>query len=272
MTKRYQHPTVMGMFIIVLLYIPLTVKAAVPYMPVDTGYANYHTGYQEVYNSTEGTNYGKAKIEWNYWFNSENSYWYYAYKVYNNESGTPGNRTDDYHFGHIYNSDNYDPVIGFDLDFPVQIPKITGDELVVASTLAGSTSGTTAWDSLANEVWDGAKWVTTGVNWSTTAGDEQALKPTQWAWEKIGSTYNWVQIYAGDTSRTDAGGYQYFEIASKWAPGPISAHISNDLVTSDTTAFGSIYGPAVVPEPATCLILGFGCGFVFLSSRRRKSR
>ena len=90
-----------GLVAFLVLYVPQAIAMDPPsYMPVDSGYSNFHAGYVEVFNSSLGISYGKAKIEWNYWYNSTNEYWYYAYKICNNEGGNANDRTDDYHFGH----------------------------------------------------------------------------------------------------------------------------------------------------------------------------
>jgi hypothetical protein len=245
-----KHLRVSG--IVVLLMACTSVLAVAPtYMPVSSANTNFHTGYQDVYSSAEGTSYGKAKIEWSYWHNSSDNYWYYAYKLDNAESGTPNNRSDDYHFGHVYNSGTANGITSFNLDLGSKIQNITGSELLVISSLAGSSTGGNSWNYTVNEL-DSA---ITGVNWS--AGSGAAIQPTQWAWTKVGSNFKWVLDYSGDTSRNDSSG-QYFEIASTWAPGIINAYVSDGSVSTDVAAYGNVYGPAQTPEPATIAILGLG--------------
>lgn len=243
------------------------------YMAVPSGTTMGHTtGYADVYNSTQGLNYGKAKIEWHYWYDSGSQYWYYAYKVYNNEAGVANDCTDDYHYGHVYDTATYDVINSFDIDFPSQIPGEygTSDNLYVLSTSAGSSKvGGNAWGPLVDGLWNGNQWVMTGVDWSATRGGGLTIDPTKWDYAKHGNQWTWDKLYSGDTSRPriDESG-QYFEIASKLAPGLITGHVSTGLISSNTTAYGDIWGPAViVPEPATLAILALG-GLLF---RSRKS-
>jgi hypothetical protein len=260
-----KHFAIAGIIAILAIYAHQTIASIPTYMPLDSGYTNYHTGSAEVYNSTEGLNYGKAKVNWNYWYNSSNDYWYYAYSLCNNESGVANDRTDDYHFGTVYNGGSANPINAFTISLPVQVPVITGNELLVVSTFAGSSTGISAWDPLINESSIGGNVVMTGVEWF---GSDQSIAPTQWNWTEVGPIWKWIEDYAGDTSRNDFNG-QYFEIASKFAPGLVVASVSNSTVSSDTTASGSIYGP--VPEPATVALLGFGFLAMSMSSYRRKT-
>src|SRR3989339_1157239 len=263
--------------VFVLSFVGAASAVSVPsYMPVSDSYSNYATGSAEVYNNggSYGLNYGKAKIEWSYWFDSTSNYWYYAYKVYNNEAGTSNDRTDDYHFGHVYDSGTYTPINSFDIVLPVQIlgEATTTTDLFVVSSGAGSSAGGGAWNPLIPQLWTGSEWVMTGVDWSATRGGATGMPidPTQWDYQKIsGNNYAWVQTDAGDTSRGDSGSYQYFEIASTLAPGLVTAHISNGLVSSNVM-IGDVYGPGVVPEPATCFLLGLG--FLGLTSYRRRMK
>jgi hypothetical protein len=232
------------------------------YLPVQSSYSDYHSGYQEVYNSVQGSNYGKAKIEWSYWNDSSSDYWYYAYKICDNESGAANDRTDDYHFGHVYNSGTASPITSFDLEFGTQIAKVS-DQLLVSSTMAGSSAGGAAWDAITK----GTDSAITGVQWSTLG---PGIQPTQWYWQRVSGKFVWVETYSGDTSRIDSLNNQYFEIASKYAPGIINAYVSNGLITTDTSAFGNVYGPSVVPEPATMAILAMGgCGLLGLGKRHK---
>jgi hypothetical protein len=232
----------------------------------------------EVYNSAQTDSYGKAKIESSYWFNSANNYWYYAYKVYNNEvaGGTPYLRSNDYHFGHVYDL-GYTPINLFDIALPIEIPRITGEELVVTtrapdliagervSTYSGSSSGGGGWGGIAKFRIDMAtgKEYFVAVDWSQTLGDVTAspINPTQWDYPTTGPNKNtWVKTYSGDTSRVDSGSYEYFQIASKLAPGLVAGHVTTGLISSNfTVSGGEIWGPAViVPEPATIAILALG--------------
>ncbi|MFH1613648.1 MAG: hypothetical protein ABIG61_00990 [Planctomycetota bacterium] len=241
----------------------------------------YTAGYVEVYNNgvDYGLNYGKAKIEWHYWYDNASEYWYYAYKVYNNEAGIPADKTDDYHFGHIYGQTSkgslvYNPINSFDIQFAVDV-EIDAygnqDEVFVLSTNAGGLasdgSGGSPWDDNIDYQYIGAtgSWIATGVDWSATRGGAGTLTITPTLWGKGSSPE-----YNGDTSTFDSGGYQYFQIASTWGPGVISSNVSNGLVSSNAIVVGEVYGPAVepIPEPATCLIVGFG--IVCLSSYRRR--
>ncbi|MDO8302740.1 MAG: PEP-CTERM sorting domain-containing protein [Sedimentisphaerales bacterium] len=257
-----------GLAGLLLLVSTTSILATPTYLAVPTGTAQQHTtGYADVYNSTQGLNYGKAKIEWHAWYDSSSQYWYYAYKVYNNEAGVTNDRTDDYHFGHVYDSGTFASINTFDIDLPVQIPGEygTSNNLYVLSTSAGSSQGGNAWGPLVDQVFAGGQWGMTGVDWSATRGGGLTIDPTQWDNVTTGPSggRGWHIIDAGDTSRTS----QYFEIASKWAPGLVAGHVSTGNVSSNTTAFGNIYGPAIVPEPATLAILALGGLFI----RNRKS-
>jgi len=261
-----------GIIIILLLY---SVPAiGVPYISLAVGQtkSDYNTGYAEVFKSDDGCGleYGKAKIEWHYWYDDTSEYYYYTYRVYNNEVGTPEDPSDDYHFGHILGDKSqgklsYDPINSFDVQFGIDIEYGDGSAIVATSTNAG---GYTA-DSTGGDPWDENvdwtyiiaedKWIATGIDWSATRGGPGTQTITPMLWDK-GLQYD------GDSSTSDTGSYQYFQIASIYHPGLVTTHVSNG-VHSTNEILGDIYGPAVIPEPASCLILGLG-SFWLLRRRR----
>jgi hypothetical protein len=236
----------------------VTAYADDTYVPVSSSLSQFHSGYEDVYNSSQGIAYGKAEIQWNYWYNPSEDNWSYAYKVYNNQAGAPNDRTDDYHFGTFYNSGSANAITSFGLNFKTDI---TTDLISVTSTMAGSSEAGAAWGS---NFKIGSSCTT--LAWSTLPGSG-SIAPTQWDWEKVGSTFKWVQNYAGDTSNDDSSG-NYFEFTSKWAPGLISGYVYDGSVYSDSVALGNIYGPAFVPEPLSLSLVGIGICLVL----RRRNR
>jgi len=261
--------------VLFILTITSTLFALPSYTSLSVGAtkSDYTTGYAEVYcpDAGFGLDYGKAKIEWHYWYETS-GYWYYTYKVYNNKVGAPDDRTDDYHYGHVYDSGSTEPINTFDVVFGVDIPNVTGEELVVTSSLAGSNAGGEPWGDLTEQRYDSVtgQWYFTGVDWNAargvTPGNDMPIEPTQW--DLKGQT--WSMTYAGDTSRSDSGSCQYFQFASTWMPGVVDGYVSNGLHTADALAYGEVYGPTTVPEPATCLLLGLGA-LRLITARRKQS-
>jgi hypothetical protein len=256
MKKTGLRAATVGMFVVVLLVSPLALAAPI-YQTVLPGRTGYQTGSVEVWSASQGTNYGKAKIEWFTWYDTPSGYYYYAYKIYNNEAGLANDRSDDYHFGHVYDSGTYLPINEFALSWG-SAPQMPTSAVTILGS-AASSSGGNPWGGHVDVIVIPAP-IATGIDWSTTQGaGAQTIAPAQW--DKQGS--KWYLIYAGDTSTGDTGAYTYFEIASTYAPGNITASVSNSLYW----ASGTVMGPAIVPEPASCIVLGLG--FAGLLRRRR---
>ena len=138
------------------------------------------------------------------------------------------------------------------------------DMTVVGSS--GSSAGGNPW------TWgfEGGK---TGIDWTNLVG--QRVDPTTWEWTNPGggntSDSYWI-INEGDTSVTNP----YFQLVSQWGPGECTAELVSYGYTPaptselfDLLASGTVYGPVVVPEPATCLILGLG-GLSLVVNRRKR--
>ncbi|MDD5458466.1 MAG: PEP-CTERM sorting domain-containing protein [Phycisphaerae bacterium] len=270
----------LGAILVVLLFVFVPSAFAVPtYMSVSSGYDDYTTGSAIVYNSGKTTDYGTAKIEWHSWSSMVDGtkYWYYAYKVYNNEvaGGSPDPRSNDYHYGHTYVYSTQAPSFAsqnsFDLVFGIDIPgdyQTTADLYVVSTNAGSSKSGSSPWLGQITQTWlGGDDWVMTGIDWSATGGGGNTIDPTQWN-KKGGS---WNLYYAGDTSKDDSIG-QYFEIASTWEPGKIlSANITDGFTPTNTVLSGEVWGPKVapVPEPATIAIFAIGMFGIVLRRRHK---
>jgi hypothetical protein len=277
MVMREKRSLFLGAVVLLSLVCVTSAFAVPTYMTLSAGSASddYAWGTAEVYNNggSYGLNYGKAQIEWHYWSTTVDSkkYWYYTYRIYNNEAGTANDRTDDYHYGHVYDTSTYVPINSFAIVPQADLPVAAEEDIVVTSALAGSSKGGGAWNPLVVMGYNGTDWILTDVDWSATRGGAtgQTIDPTKWDYITSGQNKNtWQKLYSGDTSRTDSGS-QYFQIASIFAPDIVTAQVSNGLVSSNTTINGVVYGPGVVPEPATCLLLGLG--FFGLSSYRRRA-
>jgi hypothetical protein len=213
---------------------------------------------------------------------------YYSYKIYNNQAGVAGDRSDDYHFGFTNppetkttHSMNFMPINQFDLNLnmAVELDEFNNQNvLFVTSTNAGGLSGGVggdAWDNNIDLTYDMVlgTWAVTGTDWSATRGGPGTvtIDPTLWDYKKIsGNTYGWALIADGGTSTDDQGGFQFFQIASTWAPGWITGGLS--VGTADGTGSASVMGPSfaptIIPEPATAMILSIGALFVAVRRRR----
>lgn len=246
---------VRAMLCIVFVFVA---NAQASYLPVPVG-AN--SGYVEVYDTARGLNYGKARIEYRWWLDQPSGYWHYAYQVFNNDYfGTPANKDDDYHFGYVYDSDVTlpDSINKFDVVFN---PASGINDLLVLDTAAGSTKGGGGWaHSPGFNVLTGL-W--TSMDWTVTGSNGMQIEPARWDYDKVGKNNVWVRDSAGHRSTKDGdGSSQYFEIASRWAPGWITSSVVTGALAQ---AGGSVIGPSVapIPEPATCMILGLGCIALF---------
>lgn len=258
-------------FVFVVLLATLIVVAFAPssyalvYQPVPVGAT---TGYVEVYDPVQGIEYGKARIQYSYWRDEPSQYWYYAYQIFNNEFfGTPANLDDDYHFGwlKLTTSDPnvYDTINKFSVNLDPDNDGKGPSDLVILDTQAGSSAGGGPWGHSPDPNNRGVDWTV-----SLGSGTPLTIAPTRHEYKRVSGKWNWYFYADGQTSRNDATG-QYFEIASKWAPG-----LTRTAITAyvDRQAAGYVMGP-VVPEPSSLISLitisGFG-GLAML--RRRRNR
>ncbi len=255
--------------VLVFLHCTTYVFALVPvYRPKPA--TGIYTGYAEIDNPSAPT-YGQVKIEYNYWLDPEGSgYWIYSYKIYNNDVAN-------YHFSWNtgtapnYNLNQsltaYNTINKFSINLDPDGNGKGPDDLHVLDTLAKASTGGGPWGHSADLF-------NKGVDWTVSMGTNtpKPIEPARRRWEKIsGNNYGWVNYYAGDTSTGDGPGTQYFQIASRWLPGLCKASVvagTTATAYSNSLAVDGIYGPVVAPEPATCLILGFGA-ISLLSYRRR---
>ena len=226
--------------------------------------AGAESGSVEVYDTTEGLDYGMARIDYHWWFDEPSGYWHYAYQIFNNDYyNTPTDRTDDYHFGYIYDTDaTPDKINKFDVVFD---PASGIDDLLILDTMAGSTAGGGGWaHSIGYNIFTE---VYTGLDWIVSGSTGTQIGPAVWDYDRIKGTWYWINDAAGDRSTQDGdiNGGQYFEIASKWAPGWCSTAVTAGV---SSQAGGMVIGPSVIPEPASCLILGIGAGCITLFRKK----
>lgn len=248
----------------VLLLACIASSGAVVYQPVPVGATS---GFVEIYDPVAGVEYGKARIGYWYWQDLVTDYWHYGYRIFNNEYfGTPSNLEDDYHFGWLRVPGSsptvYDTVNKFSLNLDPDNDGYGPQDLVILDTQGGSSAGGGPWGHSPDP---GNR----GVDWTVSLGSGTPLPiaPTRHEWVKIKGVDQWVFYADGQTSRNDATG-QYFEIASKWAPGPTRAAITAYV---DYEAGGYVMGP-VVPEPSSLMTLLAASGLAgFKIFHRRRS-
>ena len=288
----------LGFFVIVggivFFCVSLPASATIAYQAIPDGLAYVSTG--AIYDSTPTPDYGSgeywgtAEVRCWYWQDddpgsSSYNYWFYTYQIINNEhtSGGTGNNGDDappegHHFGWYFN-----PTLGadgaeFGSDYlGIYLFSVTGFDTLAGNGYgpadleitggAGSSGGGGPWDDFRDDGVSGF----TGLDWERKAGDN-LIDPTTWEWVG-GGTKQWV-FQEGDYSTDDSGSGQYFQIATKWAPdldNLVQAEIVVHGAISGTAvqlhAVGSIPGPVMVPEPATCMILLFGSLGLVLKKR-----
>jgi len=242
---------------------PHIASATLDYLPVPEGAAFGTTGV--LYEQGGDTSWGGVRIDYWYWQDGEGD-WHYAYQVINNyDGGTPNDPTDDYHFGWRYVPGIVeDP----DLYLGIRLFSVSGLDILAgygppdlaAPGSAGSSAGGDPWTATIDPA-------NTGIDWVNQTGAE--INPTRWLWKnKGGGTW---EIYTGDNSTADGPGTQYFQLTSSWGPGMVDGTVLAEGfisgVYTELLAEGDIVGPAQIPEPSTCLLLGFAA-LSLLSGRR----
>lgn len=237
---------------------------AVSYQPVP-GWASWLN--VEVWDPVQGVEYGKARIDYTNWLDEPSGYWYYAYRIFNNDPGTPSNLDDDYHFGWLKNpvsgsETTYDSINKFSLNLDPDGDGSGPGDLEILDAQGGSSAGGGAWGHSPDP---GNR----GVDWAVSLGSGTPLQiaPTRHQWKRVGGKWNWYFYADGDTSRNDAMG-QYFQVASRWAPGPTMAALAAGV---DKQAGGLVMGP-VVPEPSSLVGLLTASGLAGVSVLRRRRR
>jgi hypothetical protein len=242
-------------YFLVLCTVSISVLSASGYaMPVYQTLAygqaqtSFGTGAIEVYDSVAGSSYGKAKIEWSYWKDTD-SYWHYAYRIYNNGIS-------DYHFGvQLGTTKTSNKIDKFSIDFSTLAQG--APDLKAVDILSGSTASKIGKGGWMHSLDPG----NIGIDWNVTGGAAGALPISPALWNKKSKNYS--KVYAGDTSRNDISG-QFFELVSTWAPGQCTASIG--ISAAMMQANGIVWGPTVspsipqtsVPEPASIGVLALG--------------
>lgn len=249
---------------IALLYAGIIPSSAEPiYQPIPTG---AQWGFTEVYDPTQGIEYGKARIDYWYWHDQATNYWHYSYQISNNDYlNTPSNLDDDYHFGWLRvegsSPTTYDTINKFSIDLDPDNDNFGPPDLAILDTQAGSSAGGGSWGGSPDPG-------NIGVDWTVSLGSGTPLPiaPTRHEWKRISGKWQWVLYADGQTSRNDATG-QYFHIASKWQPGLTTAAITAYV---DRQAAGYVMAP-VVPEPSSLisLLTASSLGGLAILRRRR---
>ncbi len=215
-------------------------------------------------------NYGAAGIEYHYWQDQTYDYWYYSYRIINN--GT--DETDAYHFGwDSVNNNSKNGIKIYDVidEFAIILDFYQDgggywhgpDDLYVTSnatsTAGGDPWGHQSWSQYNHE-----------MEWSTTrsSGSALGIMPSRWYPQGPGINYT-----NGDTSTDDTSPYEYFQLVSSWEPDWVEAQVVAGIAVAysqnPTLGGDGVMGPAIVPEPATLLLLGFGA--LGMSFYRRKT-
>ncbi len=226
---------------------------------------------------------GTVAVEYHYW--QSGTYWYYSYRIINNTidswGGNESNPPEDYHFGWNINDDvgTYYTINKFDIKLHVWNDGIFwhGPDDLYFTGSAGSTTGGDPWGYSDNPLFNSSVDYTVSLG----SGTPLPIAPTRWEWVRgRGQNPDYWDIYQGDNSTADGTG-QYFQIASTWAPGPSATSVIIDLGTSQLIAasdildpldsgFNGVMAPMVIPEPASCLILGLGALCSSLYRRRNR--
>lgn len=254
--------------VLAVFVVPLYAATYQP-VPVDAT-----RGFVEVYDTNQGVEYGKARINYAYW--NSGDLWYYSYQIFNNDYyNTPTVQTDDYHFGWMVipgvaaTPTTYDTINKFSINLAPGGIMSGPTDLQVLDTQAGSTAGGGSWGYSLDPNND-------GLDWAVALGSDTPLPiaPARGNITKKGSSWTWSMTNSGDKSRNDDASGQYFQLASTWAPALRTAAIT---AGADKEASGLVMAPGiaptvVVPEPGSLAVLASICSLAGLSLVRRKPR